>query len=216
MASFWPPKKNAAFDLYVALRDADGDPITGATGLDSERSLDGAAFADCTNEATEIGTTGIYKLALTNTEMNTDVTIVQIKSTSTGYKTVVITLYTAESTWDEGIDVKAALTGAITSASFAAGAINAAAIATDAIDADALSTDAITEIWAKAMSDLAAGTPSPTASVLFALNLLYELAINRITQTATTTTLFKADGTTPLMTAAVSDNGTTLDRSEFV
>lgn len=146
MPSQWPPKKNAVFDLYVGLRDADGDLITAATGLDSERSIDGAAFADCTNEATEIGTTGMYKLALTAAEMNGDVIIVQIKSTSSGYKTWATAIYTTESTWDEGIDTKSVLTGAITTGSFTAGALNAAAIATDAITAAKLATDAVDEI----------------------------------------------------------------------
>lgn len=146
MPSQWPPKKNTVFDLYVGLRDADGDLITAATGLDSERSIDGAAFADCTNEATEIGTTGMYKLALTAAEMNGDVIIVQIKSTSSGYKTWATAIYTTESTWDEGIDSKAVLTGAITTTSFAAGALNAAAIGTDAITAAKLATDAVNEL----------------------------------------------------------------------
>lgn len=64
------------------------------------------------------------------------------------------------------------------------------------------------------MTDLAA-VPSATASILAAVNWLFELARNRITQTATTTTLFKDDGTTPVATSVVGDNGTTLDRAEY-
>ena len=101
MASSYPPKKNTAFTLALVIRDADGDPVTGATALDSERSLDGAAFGDCTNEATEIGTTGIYTLALTAPEMNADLVVVQTKTSTSGAKTAVNVIYTSSSLNDE-------------------------------------------------------------------------------------------------------------------
>ena len=104
--------------------------------------------------------------------------------------------------------------GAITAATFAAGAIDATAVATGAIDADALAADAVTEIWGKAMSDLAA-VPGATASALDALNWLFELARNKITQTATTGTVFKDDAATTLATTTVTDNGTTFTRGEY-
>ena len=47
------------------------------------------------------------------------------------------------------------------------------------IDGVELSTAAINALWAKAMSDLAAGAPSATASALTALNYLYEAWRNR-------------------------------------
>jgi hypothetical protein len=63
----------------------DGTVITGASGLDSERSLNGDTFADCTNEATEIATnSGFYYLLLTGAEMTADEVMVQVKSSSTG------------------------------------------------------------------------------------------------------------------------------------
>lgn len=89
------------------------------------------------------------------------------------------------------------------------------AMAADTLTASALATDAITEIWAKAMSDLAA-VPGATASVLTAINWLFELARNKITQTATTQTLLKDDGSTPLATAAITDDSTTTTRAEWV
>jgi len=95
MAEMFPPKKNTAFTLVLTIRDADGDLVTGATALDSEVSIDGAGFNDCTNEATEIGTTGIYTLVLTSGEMNGDVITVQTKTTSSGAKTAVNVIYTA-------------------------------------------------------------------------------------------------------------------------
>ena len=95
-----------------------------------------------------------------------------------------------------------------------AAVLTAAAIATDAIDADALAADAVTEIWAKAMTDLSS-VPGVTASVLDAINLLFELARNKATQTATVTTIYKDDGTTALATSTVSDDGVTATRGEF-
>lgn len=102
----------------------------------------------------------------------------------------------------------------IDAAAFAAGAITATVIASNAIDADALASDAVTEIWAKAMSDLAA-VPSATASVLDAINWMFELARNKRTQSSTTETLYKDDGSTALATSTKSDNGTTYTRGEF-
>ena len=77
------PKKNTAYRVTFTILDADGDPVTGATGLDSEVSKDAGTFADCTNEATEIATaSGVYYLDLTSTEMNADTVAVQVKTTS--------------------------------------------------------------------------------------------------------------------------------------
>ncbi|GAF73573.1 unnamed protein product, partial [marine sediment metagenome] len=61
MAGF-PPRKNEALTIVFPIFGPDGNPLTGAAGLDSERSLDGAGFADCVNEAAEIGATGWYSL----------------------------------------------------------------------------------------------------------------------------------------------------------
>ena len=81
--------KNLATIIAFPIIKNDGTLISGAAGLDSEIDgwSDGAApdgFADCTNEAIEIGTTGQHYLALTADEMNFDYIIVQIKSSSTG------------------------------------------------------------------------------------------------------------------------------------
>lgn len=104
--------------------------------------------------------------------------------------------------------------GAIKAATIASNAITAASIATDAIDDDALAASAITEIWAKAMQDLSA-VPAAGASVLDAVNWMFELMRNKRTQTATTETVMKDDGTTTLATAAKSDDGSVFTRSEY-
>ncbi len=120
-------------------------------------------------------------------------------------------------TGNVGGNVGGSVAGNVTGSvgSVAAGGITATSIATDAIDADALAADAITEIWAKAMSDLV-NVPGVTASALDALNWLYELARNAVTQTSTITTVMRDDGATTLATSTISDNGTTFSRGEFV
>lgn len=91
------PTKNAAYRVTFPVLDADGDLVTGATGLDSEVSLDGGTFADCTNEATEIATaSGLYYLDLTAAEMNADTVSVIVKTSSSGAKTTVLTFYPQE------------------------------------------------------------------------------------------------------------------------
>jgi hypothetical protein len=96
-----------------------------------------------------------------------------------------------------------------------AGAITGAAIATDAVDADALKTDFVTEIWAQAMSDLAAGAPSATASVLTAINYLYEAWRNQTWATSSEIAIYKDDGATKLVESDISDDGTTFKRGEM-
>lgn len=91
------PIKATAYRVTFCIVDADGDLVSGATGLDSEVSKDGAAFADCTNEATEIATaSGMYFLDLTATEMDADTVAVIVKTTSVGAKTTPIVLYPQE------------------------------------------------------------------------------------------------------------------------
>lgn len=105
--------------------------------------------------------------------------------------------------------------GAIDAATFAAGAITAAAIATDAIDADALAADAVTEIWTKAIAELAQATPSATPSVLNAIAMLYMIARNAVTVTSTTKS-FTNDAGTVIIKKALSDDGTTYTEAEAV
>ena len=151
------PIKNTAYRVYFPILDADGDTVTGATGLDSEASLDGGTFADCTNEATEIATSsGIYYLDLTSSEMNTDCTVIQVKTSSSGAKTTVLTLYPVD-TGDIDVDVTAFGGTAGTFASgrpevntthaagtaWGSGAITAASIASDAITAAKIADGAI-------------------------------------------------------------------------
>lgn len=101
MASSFPLKKNTAVRIVFPILDADGDPVTGAADLDSEYSLDGGAFSDCDNEATEIGSSGIYYLDLAAGNTNGDVVCIQVKTSTSGAKTTVLVFYTAAQTLDE-------------------------------------------------------------------------------------------------------------------
>ena len=74
----------------------------------------------------------------------------------------------------------------------------------------------VTAVWAKAMSDLAQGAPSATASVLTALNYLYEAWRNKTTATATLITVMKDDGTTALVKATIGDVTGTFTKAEMI
>jgi hypothetical protein len=88
------PRKNAAYWFYFAIRKpSDSTLITTWAGADSEVSLDGAAYSDCTNEATEIGTTGTGYIDLTSSEMNADCVLLKITVTNTGAVPLVFALY---------------------------------------------------------------------------------------------------------------------------
>ena len=165
------PIRATAYRVIFPIMDADGDLVTGATGLDSEVSKDCGTFADCTNEATEIATSsGIYYLDLTSTEMTADSVAVIVKTTSSGAKTTTLVMYPVEA-GDIDVDVtswngtavatpdtagypKVTIkdgtgTGELDTAS---GGVLVASIATGAITATSIAADAITD--AKVASDV--------------------------------------------------------------
>lgn len=116
------------------------------------------------------------------------------------------------------IDADALAADCITAAKIANAAIDAATFASGAIDAAALATDAANEIrdavWAKVMAELAS-VPGVTASVLDALQWVFLLARNKVTQTATTQTLRNDADSATVGASTLSDDGTTFTRGEF-
>lgn len=90
------PRKNAAFRAYFPIYKVDGTLVSSAAGLDSEVSKDGAAFADATNEATEIGSSGVYYLDLEAAEMNADCVVVVVSTTTTDAIDPVLVFYPEE------------------------------------------------------------------------------------------------------------------------
>lgn len=156
------PQKNVAYRVTFAILDADGDLVTGATGLDSEVSKDGGTFADATSEATEIATaSGMYYLDLTATEMNADTVAVIVKTSSSGAKTTTIVMYPEEA-GDIRVNVTAfggtagtfsagrpeVNTTHAAGTAWASGAIVAGTFAADAITAAKLAADVTTELQA--------------------------------------------------------------------
>jgi hypothetical protein len=101
----------------------------------------------------------------------------------------------------------------ITNAKIADDAIGAENFATDALSADALSAAAVDEIWAKAMSDLAA-VPGATASVLAAINFSFMSIRNAQTATSSLQTISN-DAGTPIAETILTDNGTTTTKGEY-
>lgn len=101
MTSYGPMKKNANQRIVYPILDADGDPVTGATGADTEYSLDGADFVNCSDEVHEIGTaSGVYYIDLLAAETNADVVAIQTKITNVGAKTTVLVFYTQSTNLD--------------------------------------------------------------------------------------------------------------------
>lgn len=178
MAS-WPPKKNAAFTLYAPILDADGDPVAAAAGLSSVLIQDGGAGVAGPVPVDE--GEGVYSVALTAAQMNFDAVVVIIKTTTTGAKTTILTLYTVTRQLDDlafpvvsgsgidvaggGVEVGTFQAGAITAAAFGAGAIDGAAIATDAIGAAEFSQGAADKVWNSATRTLTAFSTALGVSV---------------------------------------------------
>jgi len=85
------PVYGVSYTVVAPLLDADGDPVS-PSSPDSEVSLNGDTFTDCTNEAVEIATSsGVVYLILTAAETTADIVTVRIQST--GAKTTILTLY---------------------------------------------------------------------------------------------------------------------------
>ncbi len=107
------PKKNVAYRLYFDIRKNDGTLITSWTGADTELSRDGGNYADATNEATEIQTSGTGYIDLTAGEMNADCVIVKTTVTNTGALPFVAVLFPTEAA-DIPVDASASAVASVT------------------------------------------------------------------------------------------------------
>ena len=90
---FRTPIYGLPFAIKLPVFDAKGDLITSGTGADTELSKNGDTFADATNEATEIGTTGVYYFVFTAAELTYDCVGLKLTLTNTGAKPTIATLY---------------------------------------------------------------------------------------------------------------------------
>lgn len=82
-------QKNVATIITFPIVDVNGAVVSSAAGLDSEYvdwsdANAPGTWADLTAEATEIGSTGWYSLAIAQGEMNYDYLALQIKTSTTG------------------------------------------------------------------------------------------------------------------------------------
>jgi hypothetical protein len=129
------PIKNTAYRHYFCFRKNDGTLITTWAGMDSEVSKDAGNFADCTNEATEIQTSGCGYIDLTSTEMNADSVVLKATVTNTDALPYVCTLFP-----NEGGDIDVDVTYVGGSAASGAGTIdaNVVSISGDSTAADNL------------------------------------------------------------------------------
>lgn len=174
------PRKNVALRVTFPIHDTSGNLVSGATGLDSEVSKDAAAFADCTNEAAEIGSSGIYTLDVTADEMNADTVAVQVKTSTAGATTTVLVLYPEEAgdyrcdvvqisgdgtaadnceAWFDGTgytNISNVIGITLVASTIGSGGISASSFGAGALNAAALATDAAQEI-ADALLDRANG-----------------------------------------------------------
>lgn len=95
----YPPKKNAAFTVYLPILDADGDPVAGAAALSSTISGDGAAFAAGPTPVDK--GEGFYSIALSAAQMNFDNIAGVLKTTTGGAKNTPFSIYTSTRQLDD-------------------------------------------------------------------------------------------------------------------
>lgn len=194
------PIKNTAYRITFPIFDADGDLVTGATALDSEVSLDGGTFADCTNEATELATSsGMYYLDLTAAEMNADTVSVIIKTTSSGAKTTPIVLYPATGNINN-LDATVSSVKTDTAAILLDTGTDGVVVASGSKSGYALSVAGVDAI----LDDVVEGT----LTLRQIQRVMLAALAGKSSGGGTATILFKGDnGTTTRITATVDSNG---------
>lgn len=122
----WPPEKSVAFNAYVVIRDADGDPITDPTGLAALISRDGGSETTATNTPAVVNTgAATVQLTLTAAEMSADEVTMLVSSTSSGAKDAFQAIYT-DSKQIGDLLTTADVSAAVTSASLRTADISAA------------------------------------------------------------------------------------------
>ena len=190
--------------------------ITGAAGC-AVSSIGANVITDTAINADAITAAKIADDAISSEHLNTGaLTADAFAADAIVAATLATGAFTADAFAADAIVAATFATGAFTADAFAADSIVAATLATDSITADALASDAVDEIWAKAMVDIEAGAPSATASVLTAINYLYEAWRNKtITAGAGEVRLYKDDGATILCESDISDDATDFTKGEY-
>ncbi len=204
--------------------------VTGAVGSIGTGGIDTASFA-----AGAINAAAIAADAIGASELATDsIGAAEIAANAINDSELADTLtvaITGNVTGNVSGSVGSVATGGIAAASFAAGAIDAPAIAADAIGASELAASAIgtSEFAAEAdvngevvdalnvdtYAELAACPTDGAKSLVAKIGYIYMAARNKLTQDATTTTLFKDDGSTSFCASTTGVTAGTFSRTEM-
>lgn len=145
------PIKNTAFRVYFGMFKPDGTMQSAAASVSAQISKDGGNFAAAGGTVTEIQSTAVYYLDLTNTEMNADSVV--LKVTATGIVPVVVAFY-PEETGDINVDVTA-FNGTAATAASGRPEVNATHI-------DGVTAENLRRAFANMTLITANGTPSST------------------------------------------------------
>lgn len=108
-------QKNQATIIAFPIMNISGEVVVSAADLDSEidtwsNTVAPNGFDDCTNEATEIGSSGVYYLSLTQAEMNNDYLYLKIGSSTEGAISQHILIRTMEG---DPLDIATTLSGEV-------------------------------------------------------------------------------------------------------
>jgi hypothetical protein len=181
----WPPLKGASLQIVTPLYDGSGSLVAAVGGLSACVSKDAGAFAAATCTVTEINANaGIYAMKLSATEMDADVVVYKIVSTSASARPSIGVLYTAASrqlkdlAWpatagrslavdaNGATDVRAIAASAIVASTLGANALHAAAVAASAIGASQFAAGAVDNAAFNVTENLNAAVVSIAASAI--------------------------------------------------
>lgn len=181
--------------------------------VSAQVSKDGGTPAASTNAVAEIGTTGVYTLLLTATEMDADV--VAVKFTASGASDAVVAIYTTLISVEADGMVHADLKEWL--------GVAPLALASQLVQAQAnqLGTQAKADVNAEVVdvlktdtvSEPAQAAPSDTPTLEAMVNYLYRALINKVDVTGSVKRFHNAAGTV-IWKKALSDDGTTYSEAK--
>lgn len=230
-----PSKGNGLTVAFLAWDTTNSVPKTGDAANFTLRWIkDGVSAVPTNAPASEVDSTnapGIYKITLTNTEMNCDFGMLCGKSSSSG-----ITLQPVPIATDHGVlpNVAVGSAGAVLCDGTGTAQIKNAGGLVDlvnspnatAIAAIQLGLSTLTSAQAKAQMVAALnsdtytvpgqGTPGDTVALTYMIGLLYKAIFHKITQDANFLKLFAADGSTVDQKQSVSSSGGTVTKGAWV
>jgi len=228
------PQKAVSFTIITPVFDAEwAEYISGAANLDSEISQDGGSFSDCTNELTEIGSTGVYSLVLTGTETNCSQALIKATTTTDGAKIPCFFMNTESAGGGDATaanqntiigyldteiaDIKAKTDGL----NFTGNYVQAQVKGQDDIDFGATQKssiqDAVEAKLTSANTELTS-VPAATAGLRAMIQFIFEKLKHKGTMNKDTgeEKLYKDDNSTVLGSATHSDDGTTVTRGKML